>query len=161
MERVCREVLRALKALCSEGNLTAKEWPAVVETVQNILNHAFLKRLGMRNEDSPGVYRTPLEVFTGNIPVRPLMRALILWTYKKVQSEDEVRLRELVNTEQTQKALIEMQRDVKQRSDRNRKQRRDAHNRKTNIKSATITVRDFVLVRGAKAPGHKMKFMWV
>ena len=146
VERVCREVLRASKALCSEWNLAAKEWPAVVETVQNILNHAFLKRLGMRNEDSPGVYRTPLEVFTGNIPVRPLMRVLPLWKYKTVQSEDEVRLRQLFNTEQTQEALIEMHRDVRQRSDRNRKQRRDAHNRKTNINSATFTVGDFVLV---------------
>ena len=115
----------------------------------------------MGNEDSPGVYRTPLEVFTGNIPVRPLMRAPPLWKYKTVQSEDEVRLRQFFNTEQTQEALIEMHRGVKQRSDRNRKQRRDAHNRKTNIKSATFTVGDFVLVRRAKAPGHKMKSMWV
>ena len=52
-----------------------------------------------------------------------------------------------------------MYRDVKQRSDRNRKQRRDAHNRKTNIKSAIFTVGDFVLVRLTKAPGHNMKFM--
>ena len=45
VEGVCREVLRASKALCSEWNLAAKEWPAVVETVQSILNHAPLKSL--------------------------------------------------------------------------------------------------------------------
>ena len=79
VERVCREVLRACKAMCSEWGLAAREWPAVVETVQSILNNAPLKRLGLREKNKPGVYRTPQEVFTGNVPVRPLMRALPLW----------------------------------------------------------------------------------
>ena len=35
LREVCREVLRASKALCGEWNLAAKEWPAVVETVQS------------------------------------------------------------------------------------------------------------------------------
>ena len=72
-----------------------------------------------------------------------------------------MKLRQLVNIEDTQKALSYMHKDVKQRADHNRKKQREAHNRKTNIKPVNFTVGDFVLVRRAKAPGHKMKFMWV
>ena len=31
VERVCREVLRATKALCSEWKLAPRDWPAVTE----------------------------------------------------------------------------------------------------------------------------------
>ena len=49
VERVCRELLRACRALCSEWKLAPKDWSAVIESVQSILNHAHLKRLGLRH----------------------------------------------------------------------------------------------------------------
>ena len=161
VERVCRELLRACKAVCNVSGLESREWPAVVETVQSILNHALLKRLGPRDPNLPRVYRTPLELFTGNIPIRLLMRALPLWKYKTVSCDNEVLLRRLINIEETQGALTNMHKDVKQRADGNRKRRLAEHIKKTNIQQIKFTVGDFVLVRRAKNTGHKMTFMWV
>ena len=78
VERIFRECLCACEALCSEWRLSVKEWPAVVESIKGLLNHAPLKLLGLQDSETPRVFRTPLEVFTGNIPVRPLMRAFPL-----------------------------------------------------------------------------------
>ena len=130
-------------------------------TVQSILHHVPLKRLGPRDPNLSGVYRTTLEVFTGNIPIRSLMRALPLWIYKKVSCDNEVLLRRIINIEETQGALTNMHKDVKQRADGDRKRRLAEHSKKTNIKQINFTVGDFVLVRRAKSTGHKMKFMWV
>ena len=83
VERVCKEILRACRVLCSEWKLAPKDWPATTESLQSVLNHAPLRRLGLRNKEIPGVYRCALEVFTGHLPDRPLMRALPMTTYKK------------------------------------------------------------------------------
>lgn len=40
VERVCREVIRTTKALCSEWHLSPKDWPSIIETVPSILNNA-------------------------------------------------------------------------------------------------------------------------
>jgi len=95
VERVCRELLRSCKTLLSEWRLAYRDWPAVTEAVQSILNHAPLKKLGLRDKSVPGVYRTPLEVFTGHRPVRHLLRALPVEKYKRSSSEDEMRARVL------------------------------------------------------------------
>jgi len=82
VERVCREVLRACKALLREWKLSPREWPSVYEAVQSVINHAPSRTFGLRDKNVPGVYRTPLEVFTGHKPVRPLIRALPIQKYK-------------------------------------------------------------------------------
>ena len=69
VENIFREVLRACKALCGAWRLSVNEWPAVVERIQNVLNHSPLRRSGLQDSETPGVSRTPLEVFTGNITV--------------------------------------------------------------------------------------------
>lgn len=76
------EVLRSTKAMPSEWKLGARDWPAVCEAAQSILNHEPLRRLGLRNKDERGLYRTPLEVYTGHLSVRPLMRALPIHSYR-------------------------------------------------------------------------------
>ena len=160
VERVCREVIRSCKALCSEWRLAAKEWPAVVECVQSMLNHAPLRRLGLQDINKPGVYRTPLEVFTGCRAVRPLMHASPFWEYEKVGFQDEVHLRQLLCIDQMQAALADMHKEVNERASSNRRRHVEAHNRKTNIKKINFTVGDFVLVRRAVPSEHKMRFTW-
>lgn len=48
------------------------------------------QRLGLRDRKVPGVYRTPLEVFTRHKPVRPLMRAIETRHYCTASAEDEL-----------------------------------------------------------------------
>ena len=62
VERVCREVLRAAKALCSEWKLSPKDWPAVIESIQSIINNSPLKRLGVSSNGNGSTFRSPLEV---------------------------------------------------------------------------------------------------
>ena len=105
MKIVCREFVRTSKAPRSEKNLAAEEFYALLQTAQSILNHAPLKRLGVRNYDCPGANRKLLWVFTGNIPFRPFIKELLLWKYKTLQSQTKLRLRQLCSVEQTQEIL--------------------------------------------------------
>lgn len=157
---MCREVLRACRALCSEWKLAPQDWPAVTECAQSVLNQAPLKRLGLRNKNQPGVHRTPLEVYTGHVPTRPLLSALPLERNKNLPSLDEVRARQLVNIDLMQAALEDMHRDVKLRAEKSRQRKVDEHNRKTNVRPVNFNEGDFVLVRRAVTKGHKLQFIW-
>lgn len=98
VERVCREVRRTCTDLCSEWELAPMEWPAVIESVQSIFDHAPLKRLGVRQRNNSSVYRSLLEVFTGQLPRHQLLRALPIQKYKDSQT-DEVCARQLIDME--------------------------------------------------------------
>ena len=160
VERVCREVLRSCKALLAEWNLGCQDWPAVTECVQSVLDHAPLERLGLRSPNSPGVYRSPLEVFTGHIPVRPLLRALPVHAYKNTASLDELRARQLLNIASMQEAICEMHKEVNGLVSAARKRRVDSHSRKTGVDKTHFVVGDFVLVRTTTKSHHKLQFRW-
>lgn len=102
VERVCREVLRACRALISEWRLAEQDWPAVSECVQAIINSAPLKRLGLRDNSSASVYRSPMEVFTGQRPMRPLLRALPMQEYQTVATMDEIEARRISGIDKLQ-----------------------------------------------------------
>lgn len=112
VERVYREVLRAGRALTHEFRLSPKDWSPVLESVQSVLNQSPLKRLGLRDRAKPGIYRTPLEAFTGLKPTHPILRALPLQRYTNCATVSEVRARQLMKVEQIQDALELMHRDV-------------------------------------------------
>ena len=160
VERVCREVIRACKAMTSEWRLAAEDWPAVTECVQSVLNHSPSKRLGLRDDSTPGVFRSPLEVFTGHLPKRPLLRAMPLQDLHHARSENEVAARQLIGVNTLQNALNAMHREVVVISSAQRKRHVELHNRKTNVRSINLQVGDFVLVRKAKSSGHKLDFTW-
>ncbi len=69
VECCCREVLRATSALRSELRLGERDWPSFANLVQSILNSSPLKRLG---KNLYGGFLSPLEVFTGQKPRRPV-----------------------------------------------------------------------------------------
>ena len=161
IERICKEVLRSTTALCSEWRLAVKDWPAVTECVQSILNHSPLKRLGLRDKSRSGVYRTPLEVFTGHRPLRPLMRAMPIETYRHAYSTDEVHLQNIMNIDHLQQSLELMHGEIAKNAFSSRQRQRQAHNRKTNVQPVNFHEGDFVLVRRPTAKGHKLQFKWV
>ena len=161
VERVCREVLRATRALLSEWGLAPKDWPAVTECVQSVLNHAPLKRLGPRDLNVKTVYRTPLEVFTGHLPVRPLLRAIPLVPFMEAMPLDELRARQLIDIDRTQAALVHFHRGVAENAEASRKRMIEKHNARTNVHAADFCVGDFVLVRRAVPGKHKLNFKWV
>ena len=161
VERVCREVLRASRALCSEWKLGAQDWPGVLETIQSILNHSPLKRLGLQSGKIGTVYRSPLEVFNGRRPRRPLMRATPPTTYEKAFSMDEVRLKQVIEIEKLQESLENMHKHVNEEITKNRKRQVESHNKKTLVTPVNFEIGDFVLVQRAASAGHKLAFKWI
>lgn len=157
VERVNREVLRGCKALLSEWHLAPQDWPDVVDCVQSVVNHAPLQRLGTR---SPGVYRTPLEVFKALKPTRPLLCALPISKHPEAETESEVRARQVIVIDRVQAALNDMHKDVSERCDSARARQILKHNAKTNVLPANFAVGDMVLVRRAQKKGHKLQFVW-
>ena len=109
---MCREVLRACRALLSEWNLSPMDWPRITERMQSVLNHAPLTKLGLRDLNAKGVYRILLEVFTGHRPVRPLLRAMPISDYPSAIACDELLDRQLIGFATLQRAAESAHREV-------------------------------------------------
>lgn len=91
VERVCREVVRAVRAMLSEMKLPQTHWPGIVAFVQSVLNHAPFKRLGEKREEDSYNFRSPFEVFNSDRPKRPLLRALPILRYTTMETISELR----------------------------------------------------------------------
>ena len=161
IERVCREVLRACRAMLSEWGLPARDWPRVVESVQSVLNHAPRERLGRRNNSDSRVYFTPQEVFTGQAPVRPLLEAITPVQPQPASSLDEVRARQLINVAEIMDALGDMHRSLAERVNNARRRQIERHKRQKNVKSVRFRPGDLVLVRRATRSPHKLDLQWL
>lgn len=160
VERVCRETLRACKSLLSEWGLGPRDWPDVTESMQSILNQSPIKRLGRRGGELAGVFRTPLEVFTGIIPVRPLLRALPLSKHDTCFSTDASRVRSIAKVDQVLEALDQMHRELAASIGAARRRQIEDHNKRCGVKPVNFGKGDFVLVRRAQKKGHKLAFRW-
>ena len=154
VEVVCREVLRACRALLSELQLPQKSWPDVVPMIQSALNNSILARLGNR---------CPLTVFTGlkqSSPISTIIRRQV--GAVKVHSLDEVRTRQRLKVQSIQNALEEMHKDVAGRKSKSRQRAIESFNRKVGVRPVNFTEGDFVL-RGvmererAKKPALRWK----
>lgn len=106
------------------------------------------------------MFRSPLEVFTGQKPVRPLLRALPVADYLMAKTADEIQARKLTGIDCLQDALHEMHRDVRGLISKSRQRQIQAHNSRTNVSTANFDVGDFVLVRRSVMGGHKLSFIW-
>ena len=138
----------------------ASDWPAVTEAFQSVISDASLVRLWWRNSDAPGIYRTPLEVFTGHKPLRPLIRALAMHRYRSARTADEARARSLIRIGYVQEALEAMHKKVQGLTSASRKRQVDRHNKRTNVHCARFVHGDFFLVRQAQPGRHKLQFVW-
>lgn len=126
VERICNEVIRASRAVLSELQLSPKHWQSILECIQSIINQEPLKRLGLRNEKNPSMYRTPLEVFTIHRPKRPLLRALLLSGYRETPSLQELRVKEILEIGKIQDTLDKMRKEVNQRAEKTSKTKAEA-----------------------------------
>lgn len=161
VERVCQEVIRATKAVTHELLISPKHWPAVLECVQSILNQSPLRRLGLRDKETPGVFRTPLEVFTTMKPNRPLLRALPIRKYAHCKSIDHIRALQLIEIDKIQSKIEEIHRDVEKNISASRQKSINTHNARTNVLPINFGKGDFVLLRKAQPGGHKLSYKWI
>ena len=147
VEVVCREVIRALRALLSEYQLGYAEWPRFLKTVQRVLNHSPSPKLDNQS---------PITVFTSQSPDDSL--AFIHEDPKPspVKTLSMVQARQLVQLQSIQKAMTEMHKSVVQSAQSQRAAEVERHNRRTNVQKVNFTTGDFVLV-GCPQPSKQPK----
>ena len=137
VEVVCRELLRASRAILSEYQLPNKCWPSIMPVVQSALNNSILERLANR---------CPLTAFTG----LPQDSPLVSFTRKvgekiQVHSIDDIRSTQQKNIQAMLRALEKMHREVSVQADKRRKAAVNSHNRKTGVRAVNFTEGDYVL----------------
>ena len=151
VEVVCKEVLRACRALLSEFRMKESEWPSVVPIIQSVLNHS--KRPSLGN-------RAPVTVFC-SLPADNPLRTVFPADTSKVQTLSETRAQRLINVESLEKRIEEMHKEVAERRTRQREQQTQRHNAKTNVRAVNFDIGDFVLVaKREQNDGHKVRVTW-
>ena len=148
VETVCKEVLRACRALLSEFQLKESEWPVVIPLIQSTLNHSVRPSLGNR---------APVTVFAG-LPADNPLRTVYPADSSKVQTIELTRARCLINAEALEFSLDAMHKDVSERRTRHREQASARHNALTHVRAINFEVGDFVLVaKREHNDGHKLR----
>lgn len=160
VERVCRELIRACKALLSEWKLSAKDWPSATEAVQSVISHAPLKLPGLRKKSAASIYPTLLGVFTGHVSLRPLLRALPMSASPQAVVGCEARVLAPNGIQRVQSAVCEMQKEAEKLTRRPRRKQIDRPNRQTNIQLYSFREVDFAFVRRMQPGGHKLDLFW-
>ena len=148
VEVVNREVLRVLRALCSELRIAFKEWPNILPVVQGVLNSAVLPRLGDRS---------PLTVMTG-LPADTPLASITTSQDEQPRAVDVSGLKALQRRaiDGALSALGAMHKEVKEKQTAARQSKIDAHNKRTHVRPCNFGVGDYVL-RGVRAGQHRSK----
>ena len=151
VESMCKEVLRAARALLSEFRLKPSEWPSVIRLIQSILNHSV--RPSLNN-------RAPITAFAG-LPADNPLRTLLPPPPASPASLDFVKAQRIVHIESLIKSLDELHRNVAEKRTRKRQQEVDRHNDRTRIRPVNFDIGDFVLVADTeKHSGNKLRLKW-
>ena len=158
VEALMRTVLSACRAMLAELKLGPQDWSSVIPAIASALNDASIDRPG-RRPDGPA--RSPLEVMSGMLPKRPLLRVLTPEAnHASAKTIDRARALQLICVEELQKTLDEVHKDVQHSVSLRRERAIAAHNKATNIISPSVTVGDFVLVLRGVDRGHKLQLRW-
>ncbi len=120
VESVCREVLRAARALLSEFRMDQKDWPQVIRLIQSTLNHAPRPSLGGR---------APITVFSG-LPADNPLRTMLPAGVAQVEKIDGIHARKLIECDKLVAALDKIHREVSESRTRKRKEAVKRHNEK-------------------------------
>jgi RNase H-like domain found in reverse transcriptase/Integrase zinc binding domain/Integrase core domain len=151
VERLCREVLRAVRALLAELRLSFTEWPKVVMLFQAVVNHTPSKHRG-------GV--APVTAFTGLPPTTPLL-AVMNSQSTSSQTLEFVRAKQLINVDQTQASLEAVHKTVRDSTSSNRASARRTKNSPSHVTAPNFSTGDYVLVAKREfASGEKLTVRW-
>ena len=152
VERVGREVLRALRALSAELRLPREEWPSLVKGIQSMLNNSQLVRLGL----------SPLKAFTGLEPRRAPLKSEPVTEEDTidVRSIDHARAVQLLGLKKLQSSFEQVHKEVLEQVTKNRSRQISWHNRKVGVAKDNFEVGVFVLVGRRISMGEKLRCRW-
>lgn len=153
-----RSKLSAMRSMLAESKLGPQDWASVLPAIASALHEASLGCLGRNSKENA---RSPLEVMTGILPNRQILRILPSgFNHSKAKNIDHARALEVIHIEELQKALEHIHKDVERSVSLRRDSAITAHNKAENIIQPQFITGDFVLVRRATNQGHKLQFRW-
>jgi hypothetical protein len=123
VETVCKEVLRACRALLSDFRMPEQDWPHILPLLQSTLNHSIRSGLGGR---------APITAFTG-LPADTSLRTLVPPCGKGPCCVEFVRAQRLIHIHTMETALADIHRDVHERRTRCRDAAIARHNKQTHV----------------------------
>jgi hypothetical protein len=135
LERACKEVLRAARALLSEFRLRPLQWPAISPLIQAIINN------------SPSPQRdniAPLTAFTGLPADNPLL-SLYPDPPGQALSISEIRTAQVLSINDLRKSVEALHKRCSDASGAGRHRARAAHSQKRAVAPHNFDVGDFVL----------------
>lgn len=151
IEVVCKQTLRALRALCTDFGLQPDQWPTMLPLAQAVLNNSPSARNGNR---------TPMLAFTGREATSPLDIGL---TDTVVRPADYsfIRAQQAMKIQELTKSMEEIHREVARSATRKRQAAIDSHNAKTHVHANNFQVGDWVLVAVVQTQTrHKVSAVW-
>jgi hypothetical protein len=151
VESFMSQILKVLRALLSEFRMPEAEWTTLLPMVQGALNSAPSPKLGGRS---------PIEVFTGIKPKRPLDSIRFQKT-GKYASLEEVSEKTLEEFRRLEEARDKLHKEVKVTASEARKKSRDRVNNRATIKYPNLMEGDFVMVaRETVLANQKLMATW-
>lgn len=126
---VCRELLRATRALTSEFQLPSTSWPNVLNIVQSSLNNSPSRRLSGK---------CPLEVVTGLPQSTALLSVRGLKKTAEVHSLPDIRARQLLQIDTIHSAIQDIHKEVVDSSSKQRQVSVKSHNMKAGVNTINL-----------------------
>jgi hypothetical protein len=151
VERACREVLRAVRALLSEFKLGPRDWPAVAPIVQAALNSAPSPQRGDIS---------PLTAFTGRPTASPLLSIVEPRTFAVLELS-EVKLQQRLAVDELRSSVERIHKAAHESAERRRAAVAARRKSKSGMETANLDIGDYVLV--AKRDFHsgdKLTLRW-
>ena len=134
---VCRELIRAIRAILSEFQMPFKMWPQALPTVQALLNSTPFHRLGNRG---------PITVLTALPPDSPLQ---VIKNFTRQDASileiDGICARQVAEIDKVLTAVEQMHREMSESVSKARRKRIEAQNRSIHVRACNFDIGDYVL----------------
>jgi hypothetical protein len=151
VERACREILRAVRALLSEFKLGPRDWPAVAPIVQAALNSAPSPQRGDIS---------PLTAFTG-IPTASTLLSIVEPRTFTVLELSEVKLQQRLAVDELRSSVEMIHKAAHESAERRRAAVAARRKSKSGMETATLDIGDYVLVAKRDLhSGDKLTLRW-
>jgi hypothetical protein len=149
VEAVCKQTIRAARAMLSEMHLAPEEWPYVLPAIQAVLNNS---------PSSQRAGQTPLREFTGHTRDTPL--SLTIQHPMTNQSLSFVKAQQLAESVKFSKQVEILHKEVTEKVSRQRRKQMEAHNANTHLVQPNFAPGLYVRRAEPKRVQHKLSLIW-
>jgi hypothetical protein len=145
VEAVCKQTIRAARAMLSEMHLAPEEWPCVLPAIQAVLSNS---------PSSHRVGQTPLTAVTGHVRDSPL--SLTIQHPITNKSLSIIKAQQLAESVKFTKQVEQLHKEVRDKVSRQRRKQMEAHNANTHLVQPNFAPGDYILRAEPKRVQHKL-----